>query len=196
MKSGGSHLSLDERKTIEALLKCGYSKKEIAEKLGRHPATIYHEIERCSKAGIQYNADAAEKNYRHKVESNGPTPKLSLDKDLAEYIGHLIGTLHMSVEDAVSELRSPSSPLNGRGVNGATIRSSIKKGLIPGVTMQTLTANRGPTIIGKGGIVRIPAAMREEMDLRPGDNVLLERINENEIRLRVTDRKERCISDR
>ena len=69
-------------------------------------------------------------------------------------------------------------------------------GLLSGyVTMQTLTANRRPTIIGKGGIVRIPAAMREEMDLRPGDNVLLERINENEIRLRVTDRKERCISD-
>ena len=191
MKSGGSHLSLDERKTIEAMLEFGHSKKEIAQRLGRHPSTIYHEIDRCRKAGIQYSAVAAEKNYRLKIESNGPTPKLSLDNDLAEYIGYLIGTRHMSVEDAVSELRSPSSPFNGRGVNGTTIRSSIKKGLIPGVTAQTLVANRGPTTLGEGGIVRIPAAMRADMDLIPGDGVIFECISKDEILLKVVFRRER-----
>lgn len=191
MKSGGSHLSLEERKTIETLLECGHSKKEIAKQLGRHPSTIYHEIDRCRKAGMQYSAVAAEKNYRQNIESNGPKPKLSLDNDLAEYIGYLIGTRHMSVEEAVSELRSPSSPVNGRGVNGTTIRSSIRKGLIPGVTIQTLVTNKGPITLGKGGIVRIPAAIRTEMDLIPGDGVLFERINKDEIRLIVTLRKER-----
>ena len=66
MKSGGSHLSLEERKTIETLLECGHSKKEIAKQLGRHPSTIYHEIDRCRKAGMQYSAVAAEKKLSSK----------------------------------------------------------------------------------------------------------------------------------
>jgi len=76
-------------------------------------------------------------------------------------------------------------------VNGTTIRSSIKKGLIPGVTAQTLVANRGPTTLGEGGIVRIPAAMRADMDLIPGDGVIFECISKDEIRLIVVFRRDR-----
>jgi transposase, IS30 family len=44
--NGYQHLGLDERRDIYRLLTSGRSARQIADGLGRHPATIYRELKR------------------------------------------------------------------------------------------------------------------------------------------------------
>lgn len=56
-----NHLSLEERKIIEAALKENWSLYKIAKKLGRHRSTIGREIKR---SGIEINMGKTPQSYK------------------------------------------------------------------------------------------------------------------------------------
>ncbi|NCC42475.1 MAG: helix-turn-helix domain containing protein [Clostridia bacterium] len=60
MKRKYKRLTYADRQTIEKMCKSGDKPKTIANAVGVHVATIYHEYERGGK-GQQYNADTAQK---------------------------------------------------------------------------------------------------------------------------------------
>ena len=67
------HLTLDERKTIEQMIKEGYSFTQIGEKIGKHRTTISKEIlnHRFLKESIQYNSYFANWIHSETCENNG-----------------------------------------------------------------------------------------------------------------------------
>jgi IS30 family transposase len=63
-----SHLSYEQRYTIEVLLKTNKSKAEIASTLSLDKSVIYREIKRnCDKRSGEYKAFLAQKKYENRL---------------------------------------------------------------------------------------------------------------------------------
>ena len=63
-----SHLTIEQRYKMDALLKAGCSKKKITEQLGVHRSTVYREFKRNCTARKQYSALIANKFAQEKKE--------------------------------------------------------------------------------------------------------------------------------
>lgn len=87
-------LSRADRLKIEALLKAGHGKQEIADQIGVHVSTIYRELQRGryqhtnSDLTVEdrYSPDIAEDKYQQNLRDKGPDLKIGKDHRLAEYI--------------------------------------------------------------------------------------------------------------
>lgn len=77
------HLSTYERGRIEALNELGLSSRVIAKQLGRHRSCIDREIRR-NTSEVEYQAEAAQKNYQQRRKHSRPTGKW--DEGLANCI--------------------------------------------------------------------------------------------------------------
>lgn len=65
-----SHLTTQQRYTIEVMLSKGYTQKEIAESIGKHRSVIYREIKRnCDKRSGNYRHELAQRKYCERQES-------------------------------------------------------------------------------------------------------------------------------
>jgi len=65
-----SHLTTQQRYTIEVMLSQGYPQKEIAESIGKHRSVIYREIKRnCDKRSGEYRHELAQRKYCERQES-------------------------------------------------------------------------------------------------------------------------------
>ena len=79
-----SHVTRSDRITIEAMLKAGSSRKEIAEKIGVHISTIYREEKRGRYIHTnsdlteeeRYSPDIADEKYRENLKAKGPDLKI------------------------------------------------------------------------------------------------------------------------
>ena len=59
-----SHLSSEQRYTIETMLKVGYSRSEIAKVIGKHKSVVCREIKRNSDGrSAEYRHDLAQRKY-------------------------------------------------------------------------------------------------------------------------------------
>ena len=76
-----------ERNELFLLKKKGYSNKDIAEVLGRHPSTISRELKRNSTKKNGYYPESAERKayYRRKYKKQ-PSKKIRQDTELEDYI--------------------------------------------------------------------------------------------------------------
>lgn len=87
-------LTKADRIKIEALLKAGHSKEEIAEQLHVHRSTIYREVKRGTFTALnsdltteeRYSPDIAHDKYEENLKSKGGTLKIGNDIKLANYI--------------------------------------------------------------------------------------------------------------
>ena len=87
-------LSRADRLKLEALLKAGHGKQEIADQIGVHVSTIYREIKRGTYTHTnsdlteeeRYSPDIAEDRYQQNLRDKGPDLKIGKDHRLAEYI--------------------------------------------------------------------------------------------------------------
>ena len=87
-------LSRADRLKLEALLKAGHGKQEIADQIGVHVSTIYREIKRGTYTHTnsdlteeeRYSPDIAEDKYQQNLRDKGPDLKIGKDHRLAEYI--------------------------------------------------------------------------------------------------------------
>ncbi len=109
-----NHLSWRERLKIEAWLKAGWSKRKIADELGRHVSTIYREIERGT--GHQrtselvdyecYIPDIARDKYENTFPNKGPELKIGKDHALAQHLENMLKNGHRSPEAALGEIKA------------------------------------------------------------------------------------------
>lgn len=87
-------LTKADRIKIEALVKAGHGKQEIADQLHVHRSTIYRELKRGTYTALnsdltteeRYSPDIADDKYRENLKSKGGTLKIGNDIKLANYI--------------------------------------------------------------------------------------------------------------
>lgn len=159
-------LTLEQRKIIADMLSSGASAKMISEKIGCHIASVYREIERGKNEDGVYDPYYAEALRKEKKLLGTPTPVMAIEKDLATAVADFLIAGEGSVNDAITVMRS-------RGFSNVpsktTLYSSIDKGLIPGVSRETLRQNQ--TKMFSSGQVHIPKWMRDTLALADGDEL-------------------------
>lgn len=144
-----SHLSWRERLKIEAWLKAGWSKRRIADELGRHISTIYREIKRGwgqqrTSELVDYEcylADIAQDKYEDHFEMKGPALKIGKDHALANYLGEVLRGGNRSPEAALGEIKAKGLVFETE-ISTKTLYRYIGLGIIPGVTNRDLPAKR------------------------------------------------------
>lgn len=167
-----SHLSIEKRRQLSNLLKVGKSVKEISLELELHISTIYREIERGKNPITnEYDPDYSENEYRDMLGNKGKTPCLEDDKKMADKISAFILNEGLSPEQAINKLQQEGY---SQVPTKTTVYAAIDRGLIPGVTRETLQSKI--TSVFSDGMVRLPKWVREELDINDGDNlsILLE----------------------
>lgn len=110
---GSKHFTLDERLTLERMLKAGFSKPEIAAALGKCLQSIYNEIARGKCVQItsdyefveRYSPEQAERKYRENLAAKGPDLKIGHDHALVRRIEELVVERHFSPGAALAEIR-------------------------------------------------------------------------------------------
>ncbi|GHW02804.1 IS30 family transposase [candidate division SR1 bacterium] len=94
-KNGTKNLTYTQRLQLEAYLKTGLHKKDIAEKLGVCLATVYNEIKRGAYEHLigstwlyekRYSPNIAEDKYRLNMTSKGIPLKIGSDFDFVHYV--------------------------------------------------------------------------------------------------------------
>lgn len=177
MRKKYKHLDLQQRIQIKEMLEEGCSIAKIAETLGYNQTTIYRELERNTTNG-KYDPYQAQNRYNKKLQEKGPAEKLS-NPELAKYISDLILVKHLSLEKIVLLLAEDNHGFSDVPQSTTTIYSAIDKGIIPGVTRETLQT-RYSTVFNNGQVC-IPKWVLDKLDIKDGDVLLLEITEKNEI---------------
>lgn len=159
------HLSLEQRIQIQTMKGNGHTVMEIANALGVHRATIYNELKRGTvnnQYDPYYSQEASEEN----LGKGGPENKLA-NETLAGYIASLILNEHLSPEKIVNLLKDDSRGFSNIPQTPNTIYNAIDKGLIPGVTRESLLTSGSKLF--SGGQITIPKWVLEKLNLKDGD---------------------------
>lgn len=114
MAKGFKQLKLSDRLKIEALLKAGHSKKEIADILHVHRSTIYNELKRGQyehrnsdwTTEMRYSPDIAQRKYEENLKARGTQLKIGNDIKLANYIEEKITNESYSPAAVLGELKA------------------------------------------------------------------------------------------
>lgn len=107
-------LTKADRIKIEALVKAGHGKQEIADQLHVHRSTIYRELKRGTYTALnsdltteeRYSPDIADDKYRENLKSKGGTLKIGNDIKLANYIEDKIINEDYSPAAVLGELKA------------------------------------------------------------------------------------------
>lgn len=139
------HLNWQERIQIETLQREGFSNARIGERIGRSARTVKRELERGwvthrtgkFSAEERYSATRGQTVYEQRMRAKGRKPVV--DADLA---GHL--HLHIVVHRRSPEVAAGLMEKDGfeHAVCFKTIYNHIEKGLVPGVTNESLWEKR------------------------------------------------------
>lgn len=163
-------LTYMQRKELKRLLDIGCSKADIAEKLGVHIATIYRELTRGDVDG-GYDPDYAEGAYREMIAARGSKSIIDWNPNLREAIANFILKDKLSVEQVVDRLQQ-SKEFETYPTTKQTLYSAIDKGLIPGVTRDSLKSDT--TVVFSDGLIHVAKWIRDEIGLEDGDQLKAE----------------------
>ncbi|MCM1267268.1 MAG: helix-turn-helix domain-containing protein [Bacteroidales bacterium] len=173
----GKHITFEQRQKIKEMLNLGKAISEIADTLNVHPGTIYKELKRFDSRE-SYNPFYAQSLYEKKSKNKGRSEILS-DTNLAKYISSLILKKHLSPEKIVAVLAENTEGFSNVPHSANTIYSAIDKGLIPNVTRESLFPK--VSTVFSGGQVCIPKWVLDKLNIKDGDELLLEITKNNEI---------------
>lgn len=163
-------LTYEQRFQIKKMLDNGYNPLHIANALGFTNPSIYREIALGSVNG-QYDPTFAQRQSEARAANKGAPALLSPNSELALYISRAILEEHLSPERIIEKLRKESE--YGRFPKSVrTIYSAIDKGMIPGVTRDTLKSYC--TTVFNNGHVCLPKWLRESMHISDGDNLYIQ----------------------
>ena len=140
-----SHVTRSDRITIEAMLKAGSSRKEIAEKIGVHVSTIYREEKRGRYIHTnsdlteeeRYSPDIADEKYRENLRAKGPDLKIGKDHKLADYIEDKIVNEDYSPGAVLGEIKQKGIQFDTT-ISKSTLYSYIDKDVFAGITNKDL----------------------------------------------------------
>ena len=130
-------LSRADRLKLEALLKAGHGKQEIADQIGVHVSTIYREIKRGTYTHTnsdlteeeRYSPDIAEDRYQQNLRDKGPDLKIGKDHRLAEYIETKIAEDGYSPGAVLGEIKAKGLEFETE-ISKPTLYSYIDKAII------------------------------------------------------------------
>lgn len=133
------------RLKLEALLKAGHGKQEIADQIGVHVSTIYREIKRGTYTHTnsdlteeeRYSPDIAEDKYQQNLRDKGPDLKIGKDHRLAEYIETKIAEDGYSPGAVLGEIKAKGLEFETE-ISKPTLYSYIDKGIFLTITNKEL----------------------------------------------------------
>ena len=111
---GATHFTLNDRQTLERMLRKGFSKPAIAEALGKCERSIYYEIGRglCVQRTTDlidvevYCADVAHRKYKAFLKEKGKELKIGHDHALVQRLEELIMVQGFAPGAALAEIRN------------------------------------------------------------------------------------------
>ena len=137
-RKGSRQLTRSDRIKIEALLKAGHSKREIAVQLNVHRSTIYNELKRGRyihrksdwTEEERYSPDIAQKRCEENLKARGTQLKIGNDIEYANYIEDKIVNEGYSPDAVLGELKAQGKEGQFRTrICTATLYSYIDKGI-------------------------------------------------------------------
>ncbi len=148
------HLTKTKRLQLEALLRAGVSKREIANVLGVHISTIYREIKngeyshkkivgytsrgvRKYKLETRYSCDMAQERYERLQREKSSGIKMQNDFYFVEYIYHKIVNEHYSPKAVIMEIKKNNLEFDTK-ICVNTLYSYIEKGVFSRITIKHL----------------------------------------------------------
>lgn len=144
-------LTKTDRIKIEALLKAGHSKNEIAEQLHVHRSTIYRELKRGVFTALnsdltteeRYSPDIADARYKENLKSKGGCLKIGNDIKLANYIEDKIVNDDYSPAAVIGELKLKGDESGFETmICVTTLYSYIDKGIFLKLTNKNLPVKK------------------------------------------------------
>ena len=143
------HLSLNDRMTIEKLLRKKMSVKEIAEIIGVHISTIYRERKKghcvvtdCLSRDIDdYSATIAEEQYREYLKQKGGDLKIGSDIEYAEYLEYKVAIEKYSPGAVLGEIEAQGLVFDTK-ISKTTFYRYIDMGLFLTLTNKDLPVKR------------------------------------------------------
>ncbi len=167
--AGYSHLSLRKRNKIKKMLNEGYSKSDIAKSVGVSCPTIYHEINRGLVNG-EYDPKYSHERYIKNLSRKRNGSFFEKNIEAALYVSNLILEEGCSPKQVI-KLHQSNKEFDEFPSSVNTIYGAIKKGLIPGVTMENI---RSQTTVMNYDIVHIAKWVQEEIGWNNGDKLHFE----------------------
>lgn len=144
-------LTKADRIRVEALLKAGHSKEEIADQLHVHRSTIYREVKRGRFTALnsdltteeRYSPDIAHDKYEENLKSKGGVLKIGNDIKLANYIEDKIINDDYSPEAVLGELKAKGREGEFKvTICVTTLYSYIDKGIFLKLTNKNLPVKK------------------------------------------------------
>ena len=140
-----SQLHWKDRLRIEKMLKEGRRVQDIADALHVHNSTIYREIRRgltrqrtTEWVDVEvYCPETAERKYQENMKAKGPALKIGSDRELAEYLEHLIADEHFSPGAALAQIKEEGRIFSVE-ISEWTLYSYIDKGVFARLTNKHL----------------------------------------------------------
>lgn len=144
-------LTKADRIKIEALVKAGHGKREIADQLHVHRSTIYRELKRGTYTALnsdltteeRYSPDIADDKYRENLKSKGGVLKIGNDIKLANYIEDKIINEDYSPAAVLGELKAQGKEGDFKvTICVTTLYSYIDKGIFLKLTNKHLPVKK------------------------------------------------------
>jgi IS30 family transposase len=148
-RAGYKHFTEAERYKLEGLLEGKLPVPKIAEKLNKHKATVYREINRGSITRISsnleeifvYRANVAEKDYKTRVANRERSLKIGKDKSLEEHIRKKLLNDRYSPDAIIGEIKLKRIEFKGM-ICTKTLYNYISDGIFSGITNANLWEKR------------------------------------------------------
>lgn len=150
-KKGSHQLTRADRISLEALLKAGHGKTEIARQLGVHRSTIYNELKRGEyehrnsdyTTEIRYSSDLAQQRAEENLKVRGTQLKIGNDIAYANYIEDKIVNEDYSQAAVLGELKAQGREGEfNTTICVATLYSYIDKGVFLNLTNKDLPVKK------------------------------------------------------
>lgn len=173
---GFNHLTYTDRIEMQAYLKAGVSKAEIARKLNKHRNTINNEYKRglCEQMTSElvvhmvYSAEYAQRDYDEKAKAKGPALKIGNDYDYVEFVEYMIGKKKFSPDAVTGYIKTHGMQFKGL-VSTRTLYNYIDSGdIFTNITRESLWAkNKKKRKYDKLKRVRTKKPLLRSIDVRP-----------------------------
>lgn len=169
-------LTKADRIRIEALLKAGHGKKEIADILHVHRSTIYREVKRGVYMALnsdlteeeRYSPDIAQDKYEENLKSKGGCLKIGNDIKLANYIEDKILNEDYSPAAVLGEIRAQGKEDEfSTMICTTTLYSYIDKGIFLRLTNKNLPVKKNTKRKYKKVQKQARASAGESIEKRP-----------------------------
>ena len=160
------HMTYEQRQQLKQMLDSGASKITIAKALGISRSSVYNELERGSING-GYDPEYAECIHQaNRSKKTRRQPMLADNPELVRRIAAMILGEHLSPERIIERIKQEGIATGEYPLSRNTIYSAIDKGLIPGVTRDSLNTD---TMRTHDGSLHFPLWFQDKLGIQDGD---------------------------